>query len=127
MRLAVLLFCLLLGTTFPLLLNGQTFNNSLLGLGFALTALALTVTGTASTRSAAIERGLPRIIAALAVLLAAFLLAQLPTAYHYQTNFNRRSAQLRQAAATATSREELLKATTAIATQKAQPSQANQP
>ena len=38
---AVAIVCFILAVAFPLLLNGQTFTNSLIGIALALTSLAL--------------------------------------------------------------------------------------
>jgi hypothetical protein len=89
MRLVAALLCMLLGLAFPLLLNGQTFTNSLFGIVFASAAVVL-VLGPASERKAPRARLLVgRITVILGVLWIAALIGQLKSAYRYQSDFNR--------------------------------------
>jgi hypothetical protein len=76
------------GVLFPLLLNGQTLTNSLIGIAFSSTSVALCV---ASERKARLVRETTwrgRVIAGLGVLLAVILLVQLPSTYTFQSSFN---------------------------------------
>ncbi len=86
---AAALICLILGVLFPLLLNGQTFTNSLIGIAFSSTSVALCVAAERKTHSIRETTWRGRVIAALGVLLAVMLLVQLPSAYTFQSFFNR--------------------------------------
>jgi len=96
MRIFGALFSLLLGLMFPLLLNGQTFRNSLLGMAFALGSIAL-ILGMKSDRP---DRKLNpdggRRVVGLGILLIVALGVQLPSAYQSQIQFNRKVKELRQ-------------------------------
>ena len=84
MRLTVSGIFLLLAILFPLLLNGQAFSCSLVGIGCGLVALMLTLTESTKANSTGNLSGRSQIIAGLAILLVAFLLVRLPSAYRYQ-------------------------------------------
>src|SRR5947209_2698466 len=71
MRLIVALLFLMLGVAFPLLLNGQTFTNSLVGIAFASAAVALGVGLARDMRATEARLWAGRIVVGLAVLLAA--------------------------------------------------------
>jgi hypothetical protein len=86
---AAALICLILGVLFPLLLNGQTFTNSLIGIAFASTSVAVCVAAERKTLSIRETTWRGRVIAALGVLLAVMLFVQLPSAYTFQKGFNR--------------------------------------
>jgi hypothetical protein len=92
MHLIAAVVCLLIGIGFPLLLNGQTFTNSVLGIVFAGAAVGLAW----DWRDYEARRTARRIVAVLGVLLGVVLVAQLPSAYRFQRGFNRRVEQLRQ-------------------------------
>jgi hypothetical protein len=89
MRFIAALFFLMLGVAFPLLLNGQEFTNSLLGIACASAAVALAL------RPLRDGWGPEVIVVGLGVLLIAALLAHLPSAYRVQGRFNREREQLR--------------------------------
>jgi hypothetical protein len=95
MRLIAALFLLLLGLVLPLLLNGQSFTDSLLALSCAGASGAIALGPAKNRRASEAGRLVGRIVAALAVLLATIVLAQLPSAYRNQDTFNRRMEQLR--------------------------------
>ncbi len=100
MRESVAVLSLLLGIAFPLLLNGQPFSNNLLGIGFALGAVSLIL-------GRSLGRGVPKpdlragdkVVIGLAVVLVVFLAVQLPSAYRFQADFNRKVKELRKARA----------------------------
>ena len=92
---AAALICLIAGVPFPLLLNGQTFTNSLIGIAFSSAAVALCVAAERA-RSLGETTWSGRIIAVLGVLLAIVLLVQLPAAYTFQNSFNRSTEEFRQ-------------------------------
>jgi hypothetical protein len=99
MRITIAVLCLFFGLVFPSLLNGQTFTNSVLGIAFATAAVALAI-GPARNRNVSGYRlGASRVVLGLGVLLAAFLVAQLPSAYRFQTGFNHKIQELRRAGA----------------------------
>src|SRR4051795_7506203 len=95
MRLIVALTSLMLGLATPLLLNGQTFTNSLFGIAFAGAAVALASGPARTPRAPGARPWAGRIVVGLGVLLAAALLAQLPSAYRSQGDFNPKAMQLR--------------------------------
>ncbi len=98
MRESFAVLSLLLGIAFPLLLNGRPFSNNLMGIAFALVAAAL-ILGK-SRRRRAEESGLgagDRVVVGLAVLLALALAVQLPSAYRFQVDFNRKVKEIRRA------------------------------
>ena len=80
--------CLFLAVIFPLLLNGQTFTNSILGIAFAIAAVAFRIGTSWKARSIREVDRSTLVIAILAVNLVAFLLVQLPGAYTFQKGFN---------------------------------------
>jgi hypothetical protein len=81
---------LILGLVFPSLLNGQEFTNSSLGILCAFLSIAFGRRSALDPARRPAERALGRITAAFAVLVAAILLSQLPSAYRVQERFNRR-------------------------------------
>jgi hypothetical protein len=93
---AAALISLIAGVLFPLLLNGQTFTNSLIGIAFSSISVALCVIAERKARSFRETTWRGRVIAALGVLLAVVLLVQLPAAYTFQTSFNRSMEEIRQ-------------------------------
>ena len=86
---AAALICLIPTVLVPLLLSGQTFTNSLIGIAFASTSVALFVASERKARSIREITWYGRIITGLGVLLSFMLLVQLPSAYTFQSNFNR--------------------------------------
>jgi predicted ABC-type exoprotein transport system permease subunit len=86
----MLLACLLLllGLAFPLLLNGQTFTNSLFGICF-LTGAA-TICFALEKRSKTTKgRMVRRVIAGIAVFVISILVVLLPANYKFQVQFNK--------------------------------------
>lgn len=88
--------CFFLAVVIPLLLNGQTFTNSLFGVTFAIAAVSLCIASARTARSIRETTQGTRIVAVLAMILAALLLIQLPSAYTHQTNFNNHVEEMRQ-------------------------------
>jgi hypothetical protein len=98
MRIITALVFLLVGLGFTLLLNGQTFTNSLVGIALASAAIAIAF-GPARDDSAPRARlWKARILVGLGVLLAVALLTQLRSAYRFQSGFNRRVVRIRRGA-----------------------------
>jgi hypothetical protein len=95
MRLVLALMLLMFGFAFPLLLNGQTFTNSVVGLAFVSAAAALALGSARGARESDSTRWSAWLIFVLAVLLGSALLAQLPSAYRFQRGFNRQMERLR--------------------------------
>ena len=89
---------MLLALSFPLLLNGQTFTNDLLGIGFAAIGIALTIKTARGEQQPTATRKMARIIVWSGIALTLLLIAMLPSAYRSQTGFNRRTRELHQRA-----------------------------
>jgi hypothetical protein len=96
MHLAAALVSLLFGLMIPSMLNGQTFTNNLVGIGFTIAAIALAHGPARDTLSSKASRLLGRAVLIVSVLLTVLLVAQLRTAYRFQAEFNRRARALRQ-------------------------------
>jgi hypothetical protein len=90
----VALLFLILGLMFPLLLNGQTFTNSLAGI-FLLGLAAFLCFVEDKRRNDAKTRIFPRIVAAIAVFFIAILIVFLPGNYSFQARFNERRSEIR--------------------------------
>lgn len=86
---------LVLGVTFPLLLNGQTFTNNILGSTFCIAAGVL---GLRSARKAQLQsnRAEHVCLCLLGFGLGLFLVAGLPAAYESQQRFNKTMDEIRQ-------------------------------
>jgi hypothetical protein len=84
---------LLVGLMFPLLLNGQTFTNSIIGICFLVGSAVMSVCDLARTDRYAAPF---KVFLGLAVLLILILLIRLPTEYAFQTRFNQRREDARQ-------------------------------
>jgi hypothetical protein len=96
MRLIIAIVLLLLGLALPLLLNGQTFTNSLVGIGCAGIAVPLALWAARDPRADGARPRAGLMLAGLGILLVAAILAQLPSAYRVQDGFNRERERLRQ-------------------------------
>ena len=96
MRVALASMLLVLGIMFPLLLSGQTFTNCLIGITCAAAAAVLCLGPALNARSAGATRWASRAIGVLGLSLAIALAAQIPSAYAFQKDFNRRSEAVRQ-------------------------------
>ena len=96
MRLVFAIVFLMLGLAFPLVLNGQTFTNSLLGLAGAGLAAVMALGPAWRGRPKASLGRARTVVAGLAALLSFALVVQLPSAYRFQAGFNRRSEAARE-------------------------------
>ena len=91
MRLALPMVCLLGALAFPMILDGQTFRNSIFGIVFAGATLLLALGQ--QTRG---KRPFPaNLIAIISALVLGLLLAQLPQAYRFQAAFNQKVEEAR--------------------------------
>lgn len=95
MRPALAILCLLGAVAFPLILDGQTFRNSILGMVFAGAALLLAM----RQQTRAKHPFSSKLIAIVSPVVLGFLLAQLPHAYRFQTAFNQKLEDARARAA----------------------------
>jgi len=85
----VVLVCLCVGVIPLLLLNGQTFTNSLIALPFFLVPIVLCAVGALDRRTPKDQRRAWRLATMLMALLAIGVLLNLPSAYRLQEGFNR--------------------------------------
>jgi uncharacterized membrane protein HdeD (DUF308 family) len=97
---AAALVCLILAVIFPLLLNGQTFTNNLIGIAFVTASVALCIAPVRRARSIREASWSVGVMAVVAVLLGVLLLVQLPAAFTFQAEFNRSMERIRQKRAT---------------------------
>jgi hypothetical protein len=88
-RAAIVVVCLCVGVIPLLLLNGQTFTNSLIALSYFLVSIVLCV-------ATALDRRIPedhqiawRLSTMLTALLVLGILLSLPSAYRFQEGFNK--------------------------------------
>jgi hypothetical protein len=98
MRIIAALVFLLVGLGFTLLLNGQTFTNSVVGIALATAAVAIVLGPARDDSTPRARLWTARILVALGVLLAVALLTQLRSAYRFQSRFNRGVEQIRRGA-----------------------------
>lgn len=96
MRLACALVLLLIGLTIPLLLNGQSFTNNLVGIAFTSAAIALAHGPAQDALTPKASRLVGRVVVVVSVLFVVLLVAQLRTAYRFQAQFNRKVRALRE-------------------------------
>jgi hypothetical protein len=94
MRLASSVVLLVLGLALPLLLDGQTFTNGLLGIGCASGACALGMSIASQKELTATKRFHGRLIGVLGALVIVLLAVTLRGAYREQRAFNRLRGEL---------------------------------
>jgi len=85
----VVLVCLCVGVIPLLLLNGQTFTNSLIALPFFLVPIVLCAAYALDRRTPRDQKRAGRLATMLIALLATGILLNLPSAYRFQAAFNR--------------------------------------
>ena len=95
MRLAMLLVCLAITAIPLLLLNGQTFTNTLVSLAALAAAIGICAASYFDRRISAVSKQRWGAIALLMVVLAIVLVAKLPAAYRFQQQFNEKMHQAR--------------------------------
>ena len=95
MRMTLATLLLAASLIFPVLLNGQTFTNSLVGIACAVASVAMAVRPARDRGGPGARRLWGGIVSGLGVLVAVVLAVGLPSAYRFQTGFNRRVKDLR--------------------------------
>jgi hypothetical protein len=88
MKVTIVLSCLLVGTAWLCLLNGQTFTNSLVALPFFLAAVVVSAAAFLEPRLSNSRRWAWGVATFVTVLLTAFTVLSLPSAYRFQEGFN---------------------------------------
>lgn len=92
------IFLLILGMVIPLLLNGQTFTNSIIGILCLSVSVAICLfseyQATADSKGGVSRR----IVGGLSVFVIVRLLMQMPSNYEFQTRFNQTTERLRERA-----------------------------
>ena len=89
MRVTIVLVCLCVGVIPLLLLNGQTFTNTLIALPFFLISIVLCAAFALDRRTQEDQKRAWRLATMLMALLAIGILLTLPWAYRFQEGFNK--------------------------------------
>jgi hypothetical protein len=85
---------ILLAVAFPLLMNGQTFTNSIVGIACSLAAAGL-IHRRSRDATATPGPGARRVLLVILILWAVMLTLSLPGNYEFQMLFNAKMAELR--------------------------------
>ncbi len=100
MRVVIVLVCLFVGIVPLLLLNGQTFTNTLVAIPFFLVPIILCARFAIDRRTPEDEKRAWRLATMLMALLAIIVLLTLPSASRFQTAFNKTQAAIHRARTT---------------------------
>jgi hypothetical protein len=95
MRVTIVLLCLFVGTARLWLLNGQLFTNAIFAIPFYLAAAIVSAASFLDPRRPGWRRWAWGLATLLTVLLAAFTVLSLPSAYRFQEGFNKALARPR--------------------------------
>ena len=89
MRLSVACVLLLIAVAFPLILDGQVFTNSLIGIVFGLWAFVVAMISYSRADVKSTKQFWCALTGGVAAVLVVALAVKLPNAYAFQSSFNR--------------------------------------
>lgn len=96
MRIMFAVLCLIAAVVVTLLLNGQTFTNSIIAVVLSFISIGLGVSNLTATDRQRRNPLFAGAVVTLAFTWCVILLAQLPKAHRFQKNFNESMLQLRE-------------------------------